>query len=459
MTMRDRLNALVAGPFIRAVGILVGGTVIAQVILGITLPIATRLYTPEDFSVLAVFTGIVSIISVATCMRYDIAVPLPDNDADAVALALLAIAVAAAVSLLALTAILLFADPLAAWLGHPILSPYLWLVPVATFFAGAYSTFQFWFVRSKRFSDLARNRIVQAMGSSFTQIGLGAACIAPLGLLLGQVVNSGLGAVRLALRFRREQASTIALVSVARIGKVARTYDRFPRFSALEAVCNSAAIYLPIILLSAWAIGPEAGYLSLGMYAMQVPMSLIGNAVSQVYMSRGPEEHRAGRLGTLTNEVLAALLKTGVGPIICLGIVAPELFRLVFGPDWTRAGVLVAWMSPWFVMQFLATPVSLAFHITNRLPAAFLLQVFGLVLRTGAVVLAARLPGAPLSEGYALSGAAFYLVYLILIVAVTRGSTRGFLHESLRAAPIIFAWAFVGGLGAFVLSLVDMQLN
>lgn len=455
----DRLKALVAGPFLRAVGILVGGTVIAQIILGITLPVATRLYSPEDFSTLAVFTGIVSIAAVATCLRYDIAVPLPVDDADGVAVVLLAVGIAAAINVVLLVAALLFPDTLAAWLGHSELAAFLWMVPVAVFLAGAYSTLQFWFVRSKQFGKLARNRIAQAAGSSATQIGLGAIGLAPLGLLLGQVVNSGLGAGRLAWAFRREQAPIIADMSVARIGRVARTYDRFPKFSALEAMCNSAAIYLPIILISAWAVGPEAGYLSLGMYAMQVPMSLIGSAVSQVYMSRGSDEHRAGSLGSFTIDILAGLLKTGVGPIIAIGIVAPELFRLVFGPDWTRAGLLVAWMSPWFVMQFLANPVSLALHITNRLLEAFLLQVFGLVLRTGAVILAAWLPGAYLSEGYALSGFVFYLVYLLLIVTVTRGDLQQLFTQTIKATPIVVGWCVLAAAAKYALFLVNASVS
>lgn len=459
MPLFDRTKALLVGPFIRAVGILVGGTVVAQVILGITLPIATRLYSPDDFSALAVFTGIVSIAAVATCLRYDIAVPLPVDEADGVAVVLLAVGVAAAINVILLVATLLFPDTLATWLGHSELASYLWLVPVAIFLAGSYSTLQFWFVRSKQFGNLARNRIAQAAGSSATQIGLGVVGAAPLGLLLGQVVNSGLGAGRLAWRFRREQASIIADMSIARIGQVARTYDRFPKFSALEAMCNSAAIYLPIILISAWAVGPEAGFLSLGMYAMQVPMSLIGSAVSQVYMSRGAEENRADRLGTFTIGILAGLLKTGVGPIIAIGIVAPELFRLIFGPDWTRAGLLVAWMSPWFVMQFLANPVSLALHITNRLLEAFLLQVFGLLLRTGAVVLAMRLPGAPLSEAYALSGFVFYLVYLLLIVGLTKGDLRQLLKETFKATPIVVAWCILAVGAKYALFLVNTSLS
>lgn len=454
MSLAERVKQALGGPFMRAVGILVGGTVVAQIILAATLPVATRLYSPEDFSTLAVFTGIIAILSVGTCLRFDIAVPLPLKDEDGVAVVLLSLGIAAALNLVLIVAATLFSTTLAGWLDHPELAPHLWLVPVATFLAGAYSTLQFWFVRRKQFGQLARIRVMQAAGSSATQIGLGVAGVAPLGLLLGQLVNSGVGSVRLAWRLWRDERATIGQVRRHDITRIARRYERFPKFSTLEAMFNSAAIYLPIILLSAWAVGPEAGYLSLGMYAMQVPMSLIGNAVSQVYISRGPEEARAGTIGRFTVEVLSGLLKTGVGPILCIGVVAPELFRIVFGSEWTRAGVLVTWMVSWFILQFLASPISLAMHIRNRLFEAFVLQVFGLVLRTGAVILAAALVGAPLSEFYALSGAVFYLVYLILILHVVDADWKATGLVVLRSLPIVAGWLVLGAAASFVLARI-----
>lgn len=454
MSIIGRLRGLLAGQFIRAVSILVGGTVVAQAILAITLPIATRLYSPDQFSTLAVFTGIVSILSVATCLRYDIAVPLPERDADAVTMVLLASAIAAAINILLLAVVLLIPSTLAQALGHPELAEHLWLVPVAIFLAGAYSTMQFWFVRNKRFRLLAQNRIAQAAGSAATQVSFGLAGIAPLGLLLGQVVNSGLGAVGLGARFISHQRAVAAQTTISDFRRVAHQYRRFPKYSALEALCNSAAIYLPIILLSAWASGPEAGYLMLGMYAMQVPMSLIGNAVSQVYMSRGAEEERAGRLAPFTVDVLSGLIKAGVGPLICVSIAAPELFKLVFGPDWVRAGVLIGWMAPWFVMQFLTAPVSLALHICHKLVEALVLQIFGLALRTGAVIVATNLAGQPYAEAYALSGFIFYLVYLAVILRVTGAKFIELARPFLIASPLILGWACIGGVIASGLSLI-----
>ena len=68
--------AIAKNTFIRAVAVLVGGSAIAHGITAVALPVLTRLYTPADFSVLAVFSGILSVVSVAACLRFDIAVSI-----------------------------------------------------------------------------------------------------------------------------------------------------------------------------------------------------------------------------------------------------------------------------------------------------------------------------------------------------------------------------------------------
>lgn len=75
--MRQKFDALFRQGFIRLIGILVGGTAFAQALMVLVLPLLTRLYTPEDFNVLAVYASILSIISVAACLRLEITVPLP----------------------------------------------------------------------------------------------------------------------------------------------------------------------------------------------------------------------------------------------------------------------------------------------------------------------------------------------------------------------------------------------
>ncbi|NCC31504.1 MAG: lipopolysaccharide biosynthesis protein, partial [Chloroflexia bacterium] len=59
--------------FARSVSILVGGTAGLQLLSILTAPIYTRLYTPSDFGVLAVFVGLLSLIIIIASLRYELA--------------------------------------------------------------------------------------------------------------------------------------------------------------------------------------------------------------------------------------------------------------------------------------------------------------------------------------------------------------------------------------------------
>ena len=75
--------------FARGVGVLVGGTAFAQAIAVLALPLLTRLYTPDDFSVLAVYAAVLGISSVVACLRLEIAIPMPEDEGTAINLMLL----------------------------------------------------------------------------------------------------------------------------------------------------------------------------------------------------------------------------------------------------------------------------------------------------------------------------------------------------------------------------------
>jgi O-antigen/teichoic acid export membrane protein len=440
MTLKDRLARLHASGFARAVGVLVGGTAVGHAITAAAMPVLTRLYTPADFGVLAVFSAVFAVITVAVCLRYEIAIAIARSDDEAANLLAVAVATAATVSGLLAVIVVPAAAQVGAWLGQPALAPYLWMLPLCTFLAGVYAALQFWFVRQRQFSTLARTRIVQSAASSVAQIALGAAAVGPFGLIVGPVINGGAGCVGVLHRLLRHDRVAMQAIAPARMLSAAREYSNFPRFSAAEALANSASIQLPVMLIAALGSSAEAGHLMLAMLIVQAPMALIGGAVSQVYLSRAPEELRAGTLGAFTADVIGGLLRSGVGPLLCLGIVAPFVFAPVFGVAWLRAGVVVTWLTPWFVMHFLTAPVSMALHVAGRQRLALSLQLAGLALRSGAVLAAARLAGGHLSEAYALSGLAFYLLYLAVIARTVGCRAAHLLAATRTAVPTCIVW-------------------
>lgn len=431
--------------FARNVGILAGGTALAQALTVLALPIITRLYTPEDFSVLAVYAALLGMIGVVACLRFEIAIPLPSDDFEAANLLVLGLFFTTVISGLVLLLVELVPEQIANGLGQPALKAYLWLLPLGVWLSGAFGCVQYWATRSKLFSDIAQTRMTQSLGSVFVQVLMGwLTKNGPLGLLLGQVASSGAGFIKLGKVAWRDMHAHKQHITCETLKRSFRKYSHYPKFSSFESLANMAHIEIPLIIIAATALGPEAGFVLLAMKAAAVPMGLIGGSISQVYLSRASDELRSGKLPEFTKKITVGLVGAGVGPLVCIGILAPDLFPLLFGSQWARAGEIVSWMTPWFILQFLASPLSMALHVTSNQRLAMFNQAWGLILRVGMTAWAAIYFKEYMVEIYSLSGLLFYLGYFMIILRVSGVVIFELVRALKGQINIVALWLVIG---------------
>lgn len=437
--------------FVRQVAILASGTAVAHLLTIGALPLLTRLYTPGEFGVLGIFVALSSILGVVANWRYEIAIPLPESDERAANLTVVALLCGLITSMMTALVVFAFSDHIAGIARLSGVAAYLWWLPIGVLFTAAYAVFQYWATRNRAFTRIARTRVEQAVGGVGTQLISGWLGFGTIGLILGQVINNGAGFVGLGRRAWRENKPLFASVTVSEMKSVAREYDRFPKYSVVESFANVSAVQIPLILIGSFAASTEVGYLMLGMRLMQAPVGLIGASISQVFFGQAVVDYREGKLPILLEKTLAALLKAGVGPLMFAGIVSPSVFALLFGSEWQRAGELVAWMTPWFILQFLVQPVSMVLHVTSNQRSATVLQVLGFLIRTCSVLLpGVYFSGNGLSISYAVSGVIFYAAYLALVMRCGNMRARSFLASCCRASPVIVFWCVAA---AFVVLL------
>lgn len=451
--VRSRLGE--RGGVVHSVGTLVGGTAFAQALTVLALPLLTRLYTPAEFSVLAVYAAVLGILVVVACLRLEIAIPLPETDEEAASLLVMSLLSGLTLSVLLGLVVALNDSRLVKWLHVEELGPYIWLVPVGVALASAYSAFQYWSTRTKKFPRIARTRMAQALGGVGVQLGAGIAGFGPIGLLAGHAVSGGAGVLSLARDTWKHDRHVIRGVSIDSMRNALGRYSRFPKYSTWEGLANTAGIQVPVILIAAWAVGPEAGYLLLATRLMAAPMALIGGSVAQVYLAHAPKEMRADRLGAFTTKILSGLVKTGVGPLMFAGFVAAPVAGIVFGTEWRRAGELVAWMTPWFILQFLSSPVSMVMHVDGKQRQMLVLTIAGFLLRIVALTGAYFFRESSLAEVYALSGAVFYGVCAVIFYGVAKVSLVDFLGVLKSNLFVLVAWC---GAGVAVASICKAYL-
>lgn len=453
--MKAQIAAVRKNGFLRSAGVLVGGTAFAQALAVLALPLLTRLYSPEDFSLLAVYVALLTLVSVIACLRLEIAIPLPEDDTEAANLLAIALTLVAVTAAIVALIVLAFGTAFFDAIGQPRMAPYGWLLPPAVLLAGSYAALQYWATRKKRFPTIARTRMMQAASGITAQIGLGWIGAGALGLMIGHALKAGSGVVNLTREALRSDMGPLSGISRIGMLRALGEYRAFPQYSVWEALFNQAAVQIPMLLIAALAVGPEAGFLLLAMRAMGTPVQLVGRAASQVYLSRAPEEMRRGNLPGFTTEVLSGLARAGAPIIIFIGVVAPTIFPLVFGEEWRRAGELVAWMTPWYLLKLLSSPISMVMHVTMKQKSMMALMIAMFFVSTGVTLAAYALHPSYIAIGYALSGMASYAVALTVYLLVSGTGLRAISRLARSATGPVLA-ALVGGI---ILTLVLAQLG
>lgn len=139
------------------------GSGIGRAIGVLSIPILTRIYTPDDYGVLSVFTALVFMLVPVLTLRYVTAVPLPRQEGTAMNLMVLS-AVLMLASVLFFTLVLLFfAEPLLSLISMEALAPWWWLIVLGMLATACYEIMTAWGTRRRGYRTIARTQVVQSV--------------------------------------------------------------------------------------------------------------------------------------------------------------------------------------------------------------------------------------------------------------------------------------------------------
>jgi O-antigen/teichoic acid export membrane protein len=374
------------GAFARHVVTLASGTAIAQLLLILATPVLTRIYTPADYGTLAVYSSILTVLLVLASLRYEAAVPLPEDEDVAGSLLALTLLLLAGIVVVVALVVWLLGDAFVRRANVLALGPYLWLLPVGLFGAGAYQALSYWAVRRRAFGRIARTKLSQGTGQVVAQVGLGLAGAGAPGLLVGDVIGRVAGGGGLAILAFRDRP--FARVTGASLAAAAARYRRFPLLTTWSGLLNVGSLQLPSILFSAGFGAAAAGLYALSYKMLVLPTMLVAQAVGQVFLARAATLSREPeRLRQLTERTALALFAGGLPVFGAVALGGPQLFATVMGSQWEQAGRYAQALAPWFAVWLVSNPLSGLFSVREWQGSALAFAGFEFALRLGALLI------------------------------------------------------------------------
>jgi O-antigen/teichoic acid export membrane protein len=321
---------------------LLTGTVAAQIFPALAAPLITRVYRPLEFGAFAIALAAFGVLAPIVCLRYDIAVVLPEHEEDAAPIAGLCLAIAAAWAL-ALVLPLVLAERYAPQPRYRELALLLLaMLPASLLMQGCQTVAQAWSLRIQNFRAISVATASQSFVTVVCQLLFGKFIAAsPFTLIAGALMgNAAAVLVLLPVLTSAVLPAVCAHAPRTRVAAAAREYRRFPLITGPYAFFGQASARGTLIVLSYWVSAAIVGQYALAQRITLIPVVTVAAAMSQVFYSRAARRIDERR----TSHVVRAMLCISpwiVGPFfMLLMLFGTPIFAFAFGAEWAESGRL-----------------------------------------------------------------------------------------------------------------------
>jgi len=359
------VGKLLKSEFNRNVLTLMTGTTIAQAIPIAITPILTRIYTPEDFGVFALFMAIASIFGTIVNGRYEVAIMLPRKDEDAINIFALGFIITFVISLILLILVLVFNNYFVNLLDNKEIGAWLFFIPISVFLIGLWQLLNYYNIRKKQYKDIAKAIIIKTFLLATVQLSIGFIKSGVTGLISGQIISQLFANTKLLSNIIKDKV-LLSKISKKKIISLAKKYQDFPKHNAPAALSGTAALELPLILLPKLFGLAISGYFFLVRKMIGIPSALIGKSISEVFFQEmSAKKNMRFKCWPFFIKTVKRLFFIALPISFFIALFGPYLFQIVFGEQWKVSGEIAPYLAIVFLFTFVISAVSSVFSVSG----------------------------------------------------------------------------------------------
>jgi len=398
------------------------GSAISQAIPIAVMPILAHLYDPSMFGIFSLYIALSSICSVMATGRYELAIMQPKQDIEAVNIAGLSLICSAFMALVFLLLIYVLHENLVSLIGNINISNWLYLIPLSIFFTGIFQVLSYWSNRKKKFSRIAMSKVVQGSSTAAIQLVMGVKKFNGFGLILGNFLGLVLAVLWFGKNIWKRDKELTGFISAPKMWFCLKKYRNFPIYSLWGAMLDSAALQMPILMLSKFYSTEVTGIFSLTFRTLNLPMVLIAASISPVLFQRVTylNNHNPQLLYSHVIKAFCVLLVLSLPFLLIMLFWGVDLFSMVFGPQWAQAGEYASIIVLAIVVRFAVSPLSTVLAIEHNLKLGFIWQIIYFFTISVTLYFAAQYSIKIFIIAFVIHEVILYLIYFYLILMGTK---------------------------------------
>ena len=401
-----KIKQTTGGDFFKNVLVSLTGSGLAQLITLLALPILTRIFTPAEFGLFAIYLSIANIVGNVAGGRMDSAIMIPKEDKEAFNILALAIVLISITSLAAFLLVVILKSKITSLLSF---SPHEWtfyFLPVSIFLISVNRTLTVWVNRFKSFKISSTGRVLQTGSTSGANITLGSFTqLGMPGLFTGHLTGLSISSLFL-LNKSKKLWHQHPLPLKSDLKRTLLSNKNFIIFAVPFGLLSIFSAEFLIYYLSIFFSASLVGLYSNGNRIINYPLSLITVAFSSVFYQRisaGNNALKVFRLSWLLNFLLAFFMLI---PVVLWG---EAIFAFVLGDEWRMSGKFASILVPLAVSSFAARSVASVFSLLRKNEILLTWQIIYMMVILGVIYFFKDTDIQAILLYYSLAGAFLYL--------------------------------------------------
>ena len=341
------------------------GTILAQAVTLLSVPVITRVYDPENFGVYALFMILPNIVIPNLAGKFDVAIPVPRSDG--VARELLGLGVKCIVGITPFVVVIavlfrLFRTDQQAF-GSAFFAT---VVPSYAALAASLVLMQFLLVRTGDFFRLGLVRLTLATTTALSSIAFALLGLETEGLILGAC--TGQFTALLLISFWNKRWLQFSLIKWSnRTTFVLWRFRSFPAVNATTGIFNSLMLVVPFVGIATFFNDQVLGWFELGSRIAAAPIMLAASIIGSVNLRKVADlVSNDGRADRHVLAIMSRMWAVALAPMIIMLFFGPDIVAVVFGEVWRETGTYLQFLAPAFAAQFVAAPLSTTITSTKN---------------------------------------------------------------------------------------------
>lgn len=351
------------------------GGMVSQSMIVIAMPFLTRLYTPEQFGAMALFSSAYAVCLVFSTMKYDLAIIEPEDSQKAETLFFISL-----FSALIFSCIFFIGFSLAFLYSTWIEWYFILLAPGVIFGATITGVMQIE-ARVADFSRYSRSQIIGAVVNLATCFFLAFITNKISGsLVLGIFVGTGFAMLYLIFPYVTNQK--ISMKShFSSYKAVAYEYKRFPLLVLPTTLMIVLGSNITPFILAAMFSQDEVGYYAIANRLLLSPTALLGLAIAESFRAEYVNRRKKKLINSnIFLNLFVRLLLFSIPTFLLIILFSPMLFHEILGSEYLKSGYYARILSFGIFAQFIAQPFLCIFVLERKLKTGLFLQIFSMFL-------------------------------------------------------------------------------